>query len=403
MLCLFVGGLLFSFPVFAGEMSNQELMQELKATQKRLELLEAKLQGMSEKPGKKGDHHKGSSIGVKGLEDRVQRLEKKSDEHPLLGTWAERITLSGLIEVEANYEHTDFSDSGTPDTDSSDITLATVELGIDADIAKHVGGHLLFKWEDGDSSVNVDEGFIILDGEDVIPLYLNAGKMYVPFGRFESHFISDPLTLEIGETNEGALKVGYVHSWAEVCLSAFNGDVDETGKDNHIDDFVAGITLTPEISEEFDLAFGVSYISNIGDSNGLEGEITGAGTVKDDVPGLGVFLSLGFQDRYFVELEYVGATDDFQAGELSFDNGQAFKPMTWNIEFAFLPVEALELAVRYEGGDDLGNDFLPDERYGGVVSYAFFDNTNLAAEYLHASFKNKDESDVFTVQLGIEF
>lgn len=211
----------------------------------------------------------------------------------MLGTWAQKITLSGLIEVEAGYEHTDFADSGTPDTDSSDIALSTVELGIDADIAKHVGGHLLFKWEDEDSSVNVDEGFIILDGEDVIPLYLNAGKMYLPFGRFESHFISDPLTLEIGEINEGAAKIGYVYNWAEICLGAFNGDVDEVGDDNHIDDFVISITLTPEISEKFDLAFGVSYISNIGDTNGLEGEITGgASTIKDDVPGLGIFLSL---------------------------------------------------------------------------------------------------------------
>lgn len=42
--------------------------------------------------------------------------------------------------------------------------------------------------------------------------------------------------------------------------------------------------------------------------------------------------------------------------------------MTWNIEFSFLPVQALEIAVRYEGGDDLGDDFLPDERYGGAVS-----------------------------------
>lgn len=403
MLCLFTGSLLFSLPAFAGEMSNQELMQELKATQKRLELLEAKLQSMSKEPKIKGDHHKGSSVGVKGLADRVRRLENKSEEHPLLGTWAQKITLSGLIEVEASYEHADFADSGTPDTDSSDIALATVELGIDADITKHVGGHLLFKWEDGDSSVDVDEGFIIIDGEDVIPLYLNAGKMYLPFGRFESHFISDPLTLEIGEINEGAAKIGYVHNRAEVCLGAFNGDVDEVGDDNHIDDFVVSVTVTPDISEKFDLAFGVSYISNIGDSDGLEGEITGAGTVKNDVPGLGIFLSLGFQDRYFVELEYVGATDDFQAGELKFDNGQAFKPVTWNIEFSFLPVQALEIAVRYEGGDDLGDDFLPDERYGGAVSYTLFDNTTLAAEYLHASFENKDESDICTVQLGIEF
>jgi hypothetical protein len=403
MLCIFMGSLLFSSQVFAEEMSNQELMQELKATQKRLELLENLLKNRVEKPRVKGEQHKGSSVGVKSLDDRVRRLEKQSEENPLLGTWAEKITLSGLIEVEGSYEGVDYDDPGTPDEDSSDITLATVELGIDADITKYVGGHVLFLWEDGDDSVGLDEGFIIFDGEDVVPLYINIGQLYVPFGNFESHFISDPLTLEIGETSEGAVKAGYTNEWVEACVSVYNGDVDEAGdEDNHIDDFVASINITPTISEDFSISFGVSYISNIAESDGLEDETSG--TIEEDVAGMGAFASIAYKERFFLELEYVSAIDNFHAGDLSFDNGSRdLEPETWNIEFAFLPTEDLELAVRYEGGNDLGDDFLPDTRYGGIVSYSLFEATNLAVEYLHSSYDNNDESDTVTVQLGVEF
>ena len=402
LLCLFMGSLMFSFQAFAEEMSNYELMQELKATQKRVELLENQLQNRVEKPRVKGEQHKQSPVGVKSLGDRVRRLEKQSEDNPLLGTWAEKITLSGLIEVEGSYEEVDYDDPGTPDGDSSDIALAKVELGIDADIAKHVGGHILFLWEDGDDSVNFDEGFIILDGEDVVPLYLNVGKLYVPFGNFESHFISDPLTLEIGETSEGAVKAGYTNEWVEACVSVYNGDVDEAGdNDSHIDDFVASINITPTISEDFNLSFGVSYISNIAESDGLEGETSG--TIVEDVAGMGAFVSIAYKERFFLELEYVSAIDNFSAGDLSFDNGRDLEPETWNIEFAFLPIEDLELAVRYEGGNDLGDNFLPDTRYGGGVSYSLFEATTLAAEYLHSSYENDDEADTFTVQLGVEF
>ncbi len=196
----------------------------------------------------------------------------------------------------------DFDDPALDDETSSDVVLATMELGVDAAIAKHVGGHALLLWEDGAGGVDLDEGFIILDGEDVVPMYLNAGKMYVPFGQYESHFISDPLTLEIGETNESALKVGFANDWIEVCLAAFNGDVDEAGDDDRIDDYEAAVVVSPQLGfEDFGLTAGLSYISNIGESDGLEGETPGA--LQDDVPGLGGFVSVAFQERFFIEFE----------------------------------------------------------------------------------------------------
>jgi len=90
--------------------------------------------------------------------------------------WFDNITLSGAIEVEAGFEDIDYNDPGIPDENSSDIAVATVEVGVDAEIVKHVSGHLLFLYEEDDTDLEVDEAIISINGEDVVPLYLNAGR-----------------------------------------------------------------------------------------------------------------------------------------------------------------------------------------------------------------------------------
>ncbi|MBW1959235.1 MAG: LbtU family siderophore porin, partial [Deltaproteobacteria bacterium] len=190
------------------EMSNTELMQELKALKEKIRILEEKLEKQEKVSKEKISKDVPTGLEGQGLPERVRRIEEKmaQKQEGILEKWADKITLSGVIEAEAGYEDYDYDNPATNDEDSSDITLATVELGVDVDITKHVKGHVLFLWEEDDTEpVDVDEGFITLDGADVVPLYLNVGKLYVPFGNFESHFISDPLTLELGETRESAL------------------------------------------------------------------------------------------------------------------------------------------------------------------------------------------------------
>jgi hypothetical protein len=392
---------------FCQEMSNRELMQELKALKEKIRILEEKLVNQEKVSREEVSKKAPTSLEGKGLPERVRRIEEKmaQKQEGILEKWADKITLSGLIEAEANYEDYDYDDPAADDEDSSDITLATVELGVDVDIIKHVKGHVLFLWEEDDTEpVDVDEGFITLDGEDVVPLYLNVGKLYVPFGNFESHFISDPLTLELGETRESALTVGCVSEWMDVSVSAFNGDIDETGEDNHIESYVANISFSvpQELISNFGIAAGVSYISNIGDSDNLQDEILPPDGIKDYVDGFNAFLSISFMDKFFLECEYLGALDEFEAGELSFDGGKEFQPETWNFELAYAATDRLEVAVKYEGGDDLG-DFLPEDQYGAAVTYGLFEGTSLALEYLHGEFDNDDERDLVTTQLAVEF
>lgn len=398
--------LLFSIHAWAQGPSGEEarILEELKMMKERIreleaELLELKAKGEEAAPPKAPSHYH----PVKGLADRVKRIEEEIRKRPVAGEWAERINVSGRIEVEANWSKTDYGAGGGDDR-GSDISLATVELGLDVDIGKHVGGHLLFLYEDGEGGVDVDEGFIILDGKERVPFYLNAGKLYVPFGWYESHFISDPLTLELGETNESGVRIGYASKGFEISGVVFNGDVDERGEeDDHVDGWVLSVSYEASggVLGDVGLMGGISYINNIGESDGLEGEIVG-GEIDDYVAGIGMFLSLSFKDVFFVEAEYVGALDEFRAGELGFDGGEAYEPKAWNFEVAYKVMEWVELGMRYGGSDD-GGDFLAESQWGVVGRWEFFPGTTVALEYLYSKFENHDKTHAITGQLAVEF
>lgn len=343
-----------------------------------------------------------------GLPERVKKLEEAMPMGDM-SRWLDRISLSGLIEVEAGYEDIDYNDPSVEDEDSSDLVLATVELGIDVDFIKHVSGQVLLLWEEDDTEpLDVDEAFIRLDGEDVLPLYLQAGKIYVPFGNFESHFISDPNTLELGETRESAAVVGYANDLFDLSFGVFNGDIDEEGKDDHIDSFVASavFTLPEEAVPGLALATGLSWISNIADSDVLTETIEDAAEeaavdvfIDNKVDGLAAFLIATLNERWTLIAEYVGALDEFDDADPGLGG---LEPKTWNFELGCAVTDALTVAAKYEGGDDLG-DLLPDEQYGIVASYGLFKYTTLSLEYLHGEFENDDERDLVTAQLAFEF
>ncbi len=341
--------------------------------------------------------------GVKSLEKRVQQLEAAIDREVTGDAWTDRLQISGLIEVEAFYQ--DFEDKNDPaaDTSDSDIDLATVELVVDARIVKHVDGHVMFKYEEDD--LFVDEGFITLTGTEAFPAYLIAGRQYIPFGNYDSHFVTDPNTLILGETNDGAAVAGYRFGgeMVDVSVGAFNGEVDEAGKDDTINSVVAAVAAQPL---EF-LLVGVSFTSNLASSDTLQ-EFVVVDGLNDLVGGWSAFVTVEFLERFKIIGEYVAALDEFEAGEL-YDpaDTQKREPKAFNVELGVMIVENLEVALRYGGSDD-GADFLPESQYGAVVNWGIFTNTNLAIEYLHDKFEDTplgidQEADTVTAQLAVEF
>lgn len=264
---------------------------------------------------------------------------------------------------------------------------------------------MLFLYEDDD--VTVDEGFITLSGTEAFPAYLIAGRQYIPFGCYDSHFVSDPLPLVLGETGDGAAVAGYRFGGelVDVSLGWFDARIDEIDSDDIPRDFVAAAMVAPL---EW-LRFGVSYTSNLAASDSLSEEVADPdgdeeANLSDRVGGVGVFATVQFLERFTFIGEFVGAISDFEAGELyDSEDPEDRRPAAWNVELGVGITETLEAAVRYGGSEDGGAEFLPEAEFGAVVNWSVFD-CNLALEYMHREFEDDFQTtDTLTAQFAVEF
>jgi hypothetical protein len=285
----------------------------------------------------------------------------------------------------------------------SDIVMATVELAAEASPVEWVNAALLLLWEEDETNaMEVDEAYVTLGGVDASPLFVKAGRMVVPFGTFESGFISDPLVLELGETRETAAAIGYAGAGLVCELAAFNGDVDEDGDDDRVDNVAAALTLTPAAW----LTCGAYWISDLGEADGLQDRLRDAAEGADDVApipykaveGAGAFVTL--QASAFTLIgETLGALDDFQTGLLA---DAPVKPRAWNVELAWAATKTVELVVRWEGTDGVPD--MPETQYGACVNVALGAGVRVALEHLHGEDEaDRDDREMTTAQLALEF
>ncbi len=383
-LSIVIAVFLFSGSALAQEMSKEELIKELKALKERTRSLEEALT-IPEK----------AETSVMTEDEDVEDLEE----------YIKRIEFSGAIEVEAGYEQ--IKPKVGEKEDSSDLTLATVDFAIDALITDRMRTHILFEYEDDEDFI-VDEAIIHYQAEEVYvpdlsynsPWYANIGRLTIPFGYFESLFISGPLTEDLGETKEWAVVAGIYNPFINIAAGVFNGDIDKAGNSDRIESYVAAckLTLPEDISSNVGLMIGVSYISNIADSDELADffdEELGTDEIIEYVAGFSSFLSVSLMNRFFFKAEYVGAVE-------SFEEDKNFEPKAWNFEVAFIPIEDVEVAVRYGGSADTLN-FLPDTQLGIGGIYEIFNNTYIGLEYLYEEFENDDELVTITTQFAVEF
>ena len=388
------------------ERQVQDLARQLQALQAQLasqrQEIDANVQRLSE-------HKRNFSRNRKHLQQQEETLAKTRSDQEQLTHFTDRLKLigdhvkiGGLVEVEVGFAE-DYDGN-----DESDIALATMALDIDIDLHKYVKAHILLLWEEDDTEpVDLDEAYILLGNTEYFPLYLQVGKLYVPFGNFESHMISDPLTLELGEARESAIIIGLDFNGFYAGAYAFNGDIDESGDDDEIKCFGLNAGYAFE-NETFGLDVGAGWINNLGDSDTLGDSLPGE--IKDYVGGLTAHAIFSWQGFTLIG-EYLDATDDFEVTELEF-KGDGAEPEAWNIELGYtfeIADHETVVALAYQGSDEALALELPKERYLGTFGIGLIDGLSLAVEYAHdEDYDKKDggtgkSADTVTLQMALEF
>lgn len=333
-----------------------------------------------------------ASADIDELQRRLERLEGRAAAAPADDKAS--IEFGGLVEVEAAY-----SDDNAEDSDAtSDITLATFELGLEAQVNPWLSAHGILLYEEGENEdrLMVDEAYIRMNSQSM-QLFVETGRFTQSFGSFESAMISDPITLELGETKHHAsLRAGYEDEGLAASLAVFNGDV-QKGGDNVVNTLVAAAEWGGE-KGELRYGLGTSWTNNMADTDGLQESFDGETT--DLVGGWSVNACLGY-GPLSLRGEYLAALDKFEDGaaEDQFDlTGQ--QPAAWNVEAGYAFELPLELAVRYEGADDFG---AAEYRYGATLAWSATDALALGLEYQRADNNGEADTDTVTMQLAMSF
>lgn len=307
---------------------------------------------------------------------------------------ASGLELSGAWEVEYGQGEDFAGDS------SSDVVAATFGLGMDAQINSKVNAHALFLFEEDDTEpLDTDEAFIDVDLGGAT---LTAGRMYVPFGVFESNLVSDPFTLEIGETRESAIMFSVENEGLYGSVYTYNGDSSD-GSDDTVNQSGGQIGFVSEGNVFFDVS--ASFISSITDAESLTTIIDagdsspddGVAEVDDYVSGTAFSALLGFGD-FTVIAEQVAANDKINGGA---------QPTATNLEVGF-DAGVGSFAVGLQSTEDSAGE-LPETRTAAAFSTEIEKNTSLAFEiamdedYSTGDGGTGDSATSFTVQLAAEF
>lgn len=324
--------------------------------------------------------------------------------------WTKRISLSGLVEVEYSNGET-YAGGNT-----SDIAMATMELGIEGKINNMMTANIVLLEEDDDgSSDEVDQAYVTYANPGKSALVFKGGRMAVPFGVFATTVVSDTLTLEMGETKESALQLGYEADGLNAAFYLFNGATNEatakTAGDSEAEQY--GINLGYSMkTDKMGLNVSVGYISSIGDSDGISGNanFNNKDSLAKYVGGMTAYL--GYERGPFtLNVEYLGATDKFASTELAFKTGGA-EPSAYNVDFGYrfnMSGNDASIGVSVQGSDEAVKLGMPESRYLAALSVGIIENTSLAFEWKHdkdyatADGGTGKTADTLTVQLATSF
>lgn len=187
-----------------------------------------------------------SATEMDALRERLAQLENNSRS---------ALTIGGVIEVEYGVEN--LANGNNNDA----ITLSTAELGIAGALDERFDAYLTLLYEQDENNNNIAVDEAVLNGKTADGKYAFAvGRLYVPFGAYETAVISDPTGLDIGETNDEAIVLSS-NITDEFSVAIWLADNANTANNK-------GVSFG---YEKDDFAFGIDWMDVLAEANNESG------------------------------------------------------------------------------------------------------------------------------------
>ncbi len=136
-----------------------------------------------------------------------------------------------------------------------------------------LGGLYSAAYSSSRSKINLEQGYITLGNFDVSPFFLDAGKEFQDYGRYEIHPIQRTLTQSLTESLETAVRVGFITNGFHGSVYTFDNPLVRTGEGHTTNIYGASLGYDM-ICEALGFDLGAGYMSNITGVNDIHSAIS---------------------------------------------------------------------------------------------------------------------------------
>jgi hypothetical protein len=370
----------------ANEVDAEALQNYIQALEQRLEQLEAQTGVIQER-----------QIHIE--EETMTYLESLG----ALKELSDRVELSGNVDV--IYSSTDDDTAGA--SDSNDVFVDQVYLGLAIDISDNVSAYVSLQDEDtagdaGAGNIGVYEASVTVGLSD--NLSLTAGQQHFNFINDAEYgnFIADSLVRQLAECRDTGLALSLSNDAISGGVFALNDGVNEAGDDDEVNTYGVHASIGGD-QEDLSWTLGASYISNVQDAN------NGGNGIFDDAD-LGDPANsdtLGDISAYSLNASVTAGSLTVLAEMVQADDndGDTAEESATSIEASIaLPMGEGDwtLAAKIEETDDGGANDL-EENIGIGLSSEIYENALLTINWESGEQVDGDEVDTIAVELSVSF
>jgi hypothetical protein len=256
--------------------------------------------------------------------------------------------------------------------------LVKAALLVDGTLSNRLSIHASTLYEEGSTPLELDEAWASFALGAERRTSLDIGQVYLGIGQFETFLVADPLTLDLGEEREQAIRVAVSHdNWfgrAYVYDSRRPSRAGSmaVGADAGLERRADGHLLEMELS----------VIQNLGGARRLQ-EWIAPGVLQADIPAWSTHIGV-HRSGWHLLASYLETLKAFDSSELSF-NGVGARPRAWQLEIAreLSPIEGKWVgAISFQQSREALALEFPQQRWAVGVSATISSHAHLGLEWI---------------------